>query len=245
VIATRDTAVIWHDLECGAYTADLETWKGLVEAANGSVLDLGCGTGRVALELGKSGHNVTALDRNSTFVAELRRRARRLPVAAHTGDAAGFELEQRFGAILAPMQLLQLLEGRSERERCLGCAVEHLRPGGLFAAAIVDGVPTAAEGETWEPPLPDAREIDGWVHSSLPLESGIDGERIVVRRLRQVVSPAGDLSENVDETELWALTADGLEDEARAAGLRPAGRRKLAATDAHVGSTVVLMEKEA
>jgi len=239
------TAVIWHDLECGAYTEDLQVWKALVSKVRGAVLDLGCGIGRVALELGKAGHEVTALDRNSTFVAELDRRVDELPVTMHVGDAAGFELEQRFGAIVAPMQLIQLLAGEDERRRCLRCVAEHLRPGGLFAAAIVDGVPVAAPGEVWEPPLPDAREIEGWVYSSLPLETGVDGERIVVRRLRQVVSPGGDLTEEVDETVLHAMTAERLEDEGRAAGLRPAGRREIPATDAHVGSTVVLLEKEA
>ncbi len=245
MIATRDASVIWHDLECGAYTEDLQVWQALAADGGGAVLDLGCGTGRLALKLGKAGHNVTALDRNSTFVAELGRRACELPVVAHVGDAAGFELEGRFDAILAPMQLVQLLEGESERGRCLRCVADHLRPEGLFAAAIVDGVPVAAEGEVGEPPLPDAGEIEGWVYSSLPLESGIDGDRIVVRRLRQVVSPSGDLTEEVDETVLWALTADALESEARAAGLRPAGRREIPATDAHVGSTVVLLEMEA
>ncbi len=241
----RDAEVIWHDLECGAYTEDLQVWRNLAADGGGTILDLGCGTGRVAVELGKWGRDVAALDRNPTFVAELRKRAGELSVAAHVGDAAGFELGERFGAIVAPMQLLQLLEGEAERGRCLRCVAEHLRPGGVFAAAIVDGIPVAAPGETWVPPLPDAREVEGWVYSSLPLETGIDGERIVVRRLRQVVSPSGELSEAVDETVLQALNADRLEDEARLAGLRPAGRREIAATDAHVGSTVVLLEKEA
>jgi len=241
----RDADVIWHDLECGAYTADLRVWRGLAADGGGAILDLGCGTGRVALALGKAGHRVVALDRNPVLIAELGLRARDLPVVVEVGDAAGFELGERFGVIVAPMQLVQLLEGESDRGRCLRCVAEHLGPGGVFAAAIVDGVPMATEGEVWEPPLPDAREIEGWVYSSLPLETGVDGGRIVVRRLRQVVAPSGELSEAVDETVLHALSADRLEDEACVAGLRPAGRREIPATDAHVGSTVVLLEKAA
>ncbi len=244
MIALQDAAVVWHDLECGTYTEDLSTWAALVTEGDGAVLDLGCGTGRVALALANDGRRVIALDRDPGFIAELARRAAGLPVATHVGDAAGFELGERFRVVLAPMQLVQLLGGGGERERCLRCVAEHLVDGGLLAAAIVEGTPAAMPGEAWAPPLPDAREVDGWVYSSLPLETGIDAERIVVRRLRQVVSPSGELSEEVDETPLWRLTADRLEDEARAAGLRPAGRRPIPAGDAHVGSTVVLLEKE-
>ncbi|HEX2096652.1 MAG TPA: hypothetical protein VHF50_04725, partial [Solirubrobacterales bacterium] len=93
-------------------------------------------------------------------------------------------------------------------------------------------------------PLPDAREIDGWVYSSLPLESRIDDDAIVVRRLRQTVSPSGELSEELDEVRLRRLDASAVEHEAEAAGLRPVGRREIPATADHVGSTVVVLERE-
>lgn len=244
MIALEDANVVWHDLECGAYTADLETWRELAEARAGQVLDLGCGTGRVALALAGAGHGVTGLDLDSALVAELERRRGQLPLAALSGDATSFELAERFAVVLAPMQLIQLLDGPTARERCLCRVARHLRPGGLFAAAIVDGAPPVAmPDETWAPPLPDAREAGGWVYSSLPLETHVDETTIVVRRLRQVVSPTGELSEEVEETVLRRLSAERLVREGSAVGLSPAGRRQIPATDAHVGSTVVLLEK--
>ena len=95
------------------------------------------------------------------------------------------------------------------------------------------------------PPLPDAREVDGWVYSSLPVDALAGDGEISVRRLRQTVSPDGELSEELDEVVLWTFDASTLEDEAAAVGLRPAGRRAVPATDAHVGSTVVLLEGSA
>ncbi len=58
--------VVWHDLECGSYRADLAMWRELAgrAAAPGKpcrVPDLGCGTGPVSLELGSHGHRVTGL----------------------------------------------------------------------------------------------------------------------------------------------------------------------------------------
>ena len=66
---------------------------------------------------------------------------------------------------------------------------------------------------------------------------------MVLTRLRQVVSPAGELSEAIDEVRLAVLEAGQLEREAAAAGLRPAGRREVPTSELHVGSTVVLLER--
>jgi SAM-dependent methyltransferase len=236
-----DMSVIWHDLECGPYEADLATWERHAEAAEGPILDLGCGTGRVALHLARRGHRVVGVDRDPDFVAAFNERAAGLAAEAVAADAREFDLDQRFGLVLGPMQIVQLLGGPEERIRCLGCVARHLAPGGRAAVAIVEGlVPAPDEGL---PPLPDAREVDGWVYSSLPLVTGFDGELIVARRLRQTVSPGGELSEDLDEVALWSLTASQLEEEALGAGLDPVGREEVAASDDHIGSTVILFEE--
>ena len=54
--------VVWHDVECGGYDADLALWRELAREAGGPVLDVGAGTGRVALRLAGAGLDVTALD---------------------------------------------------------------------------------------------------------------------------------------------------------------------------------------
>ncbi len=66
----------------------------------------------------------------------------------------------------------------------------------------------------------------------------------MLRRLRQTVDPDGNMSEELNEIELCVLTAEMLEREALEVGLRPAGRRRIPATEIHVGSTVVMLEKE-
>jgi hypothetical protein len=112
----------------------------------------------------------------------------------------------------------------------------------MAAIAIVDGFPAELTEEA-PPPLPDTRERDGWVFSSLPLDAGLEEGTIVVRRLRQIVAPDGDLSELLDEIPLRLLSAATVESDAREAGLVPVGRREIPPTDSHIGSTVVLLER--
>jgi SAM-dependent methyltransferase len=238
ISATATT--IWHDVECGAYEADLPLWAELAERREGAVLELGCGTGRVALRLAARGHDVVALDRDPDLIAALAERATGLPVVPLLGDAREFELPQPVALVLAPMQFMQLLPSAADRGACLRCVAAALEPGGLLAAAIVEEMPQA-DGPL--PPLPDVREIDGWVYSSLPVVAAPAGEQIVLRRLRQTVSPAGELSEEEDEIQLQALSAEVLEVEARHAGFAPRGRRWIPPTEAHVGSKVVLLER--
>lgn len=234
-------AVIWHDVECGGYDADLRLWEELAAEAGGPVLDLGCGTGRVALHLARRGHEVTGLDREPDLVTELRERAADLACRAEVGDARHFELGQHdFALVLAPMQLLQLFMTREDRVACLAAAAEHLRLGGIFAAAIAEEVIGGVNRE--DDAVPDSREIDGAVYSSLPIEIRVDAERIAIRRLRKVISSTA-LERSEDRIELRQLSAATLEAEAAAAGLLPVGRRVIHPTLDHVGSTVVLLER--
>jgi SAM-dependent methyltransferase len=251
-------AVTWHDVECGAYTADLALWRELADRAGGPVLELGAGTGRVALHLAEHGHDVTALDSDAVLLEELERRAeqRWLAVATVFGDArspaplmpnpaqpaepAASGLP--FALVLAPMQLLQIVGGPAARAEVLAGAAALLPQGGLFAAAIAE-LEEAVPPEDADPPVPDVGERDGWVFSSLPLDVRPEPGGVAVERLRQVVSPAGHLTEERHTQLLDSLTPDQLEREAAAAGLRIAARYEIAPTPDHVGSEVVVCRR--
>ena len=244
---------IWHDVECGAYAADLPLWEELAERQGGTVLELGCGTGRVALHLARRGHEVIGLDLDPGLLAVLRERASdwrhsgvgREPealVEPLLADAREFALEEQASLVLAPTHLLQLLPDAEERAKSLRCIADALRPGGLLAASIIEEMP---EADGAPPPLPDVREVDGWVYSSLAVEAAIGPGEIVVRRLRQTVSPEGSLREEPNEVRIATFSAGTLEAEAAAHGLAAAGRRSIPPTSMHEGSLVVLLEKGA
>ncbi|HEX4718759.1 MAG TPA: class I SAM-dependent methyltransferase, partial [Thermoleophilaceae bacterium] len=86
---------LWHLLECGGYSEDLPLWRALADEAGGAVLDIGAGTGRVALDLAARGVPVVALDANAALLEALERRAAGLPVETVVADARGFSLGRR------------------------------------------------------------------------------------------------------------------------------------------------------
>jgi SAM-dependent methyltransferase len=237
------SSVVWHDVECASYVADLPLWRELAAARGDTVLDLGCGTGRVALDLAAAGHEVTGLDSDGELVAALTERAAGygLAVRAEAADVRSFSLGARFPLAIAPMQVAQLLDGASGRQAMLAAARAHLEPGGLLAVALADpfeGVPA----EVALPPLPDVREEGGWVFSSTPVMLRSEPEAVAIDRLRSSVSPAGELTETAVTIRLDRVAPGTLEEEGERAGYRPLPRRHVAETADHVGSTVVLLE---
>ena len=85
-------------------------------------------------------------------------------------------------------------------------------------------------------------EHQGWVYSSLPIEVHARAGGLEVRRLRQVVSPDGELREELDAIRLEELDADSFEAEAREHGLIARERIEVPPTDDHVGSVVCVLE---
>jgi SAM-dependent methyltransferase len=234
------SAVIWHELECGAYAEDLELWRRLAREAGGPVLDVGAGTGRVTLDLGRRGHRVTALDLDGELLARLAADAGDLDVRTVTADAREFSLPDTFALCIVPMQTIQLLGGAPARRAFLACAARHLRPGAVLAIAIADELePFDADDELVIAPLPDVCERDGIVYCSRPTAIRERDGRFVLERRRETVTAAGELTVECDEVALYRVPAQTLEHEGAGVGLTPTGRTVVPATDDYVASLVV------
>jgi SAM-dependent methyltransferase len=238
---TVSPAVMWHDVECGGYTADLPLWSELAGAAPATVLEVGAGTGRVALHLARAGHALTALDRDAELLAALAERARAadLEIATVTADAAGFDLgARRFTLIAVPMQMLQLLPDAAARGRFLAAARRALAPGGRVAAALATTL-EAFEG-AWLP-LPDVGERDGWRFVSQPVAVREDPDAAWIERVRITIGPDGGRTREPDVVRLARVSPAGLAAEAAAHGLVAEEVRTIPETDEHVGSEVVVL----
>lgn len=245
------SVVVWHDVECGSYVEDLPLWRSLADEYGDPVLDVGAGTGRVALDLAAAGYRVTALDRDPELLTALRdrclgRKGELLPlssqVATAVADAREFDLgESRFPLVIVPMQTIQLLGGLDGRTSFLRCAHRHLVAGGALAVALSEVLDLYEVVDGMGMPMPDVREVDGIVYSSQPTAVRADRGGFVLERRRETVGLAGELSVEENVIRLDRLTVRGLEREGVAAGFTRGGRAHVASTEEYSGSEVVIL----
>jgi SAM-dependent methyltransferase len=264
--------VIWHDLECGAYRADLSMWRELAQTASTipgrvRILDVGAGTGRVALDLARAGHGVTALDSDPALLGALQWRAGQLDVEIVVSDARAFELGRRdFGLCIVPMNTIQLLGGSAGRIAFLRHARAHLRPGGLLACTIIAAAEPfdCSHGDLG--PSAETARVGRLVYVSRMTRVSVRKRTLLIERERQIIADAGEVASSPEplprdavedrspgtrspsrapaERELITLDRVGvsqLEREGIEAGLGPEPGRLVPATEEHTGSPVVML----
>lgn len=230
---------VWHDLECGQYSEDLALWRMLAASTGGPVLEVGAGTGRVALELAAQGVEVVALDVAEPLLAALRCRAGDLPVETVVADAREFRLDRRFSLIVVPMQTLQLFGGRAGRAAFFRSALAHLIPGGLLAMALADAM-DCFDDEHDMPPPPDAREILGARYSSQLRQVVDDHGRAAIHRRREVIRADGP-GETMDVVlHIDRVSPDEVATEARQVGFIIEPHLYIPETEQYLGSVVVV-----
>ena len=131
----------YYDLLHSGMRADIDFALELAEKGCGTILELGCGTGRLVIPLVLACHTVTGLDNSaemlslanqklSGLAARLRERVRLV-----SGDIRRFELDGQFALIIISHNTFMHLDYEGARES-LRCAREHLKPEGwLFIDA--------------------------------------------------------------------------------------------------------------
>jgi SAM-dependent methyltransferase len=241
--APTSDAAIWHQLECGSYTADLPLWRELARAhPDTPILDIGAGTGRVSIDLARSGRQMIALDNDQLLLRELLEREPHLGIRTVCADARHFQLQNHepLRLCLVPMQTVQLLGGREGRLALLGCVREHVADGGLLALAIVTEVEDFDCRGKSVGPSPELARHGDVVYRSRAVRVSSQHERIVIERHRSMQTPSSSHSER-NLISLDRLSAEQLIDEAACVGLRPAGVRVIAPTEEHAGSEVVML----
>jgi SAM-dependent methyltransferase len=125
---------------------DVRFWQAFARREGGPVLELGCGTGRVAIPVARTGVPVVGIDRSEPMLAYARRRARRLPASQRPdlvlGDIRSLPFEDGvFSAAMAPYGILQSLTRETDLKATLAELARVLRPGGALGIDLVPDLP--------------------------------------------------------------------------------------------------------
>ncbi len=145
-----------YDGEYDGMTADVDHYLRALadERVAGRVLELGCGTGRIAIPLVRAGYSVTGLDLSPAMIRRARRRRRALPpelavrLKLSLQDMRTFHFPRRFRAAVVAFSSFNLLPETHDRRACLERLAATLEPGGVLlmdlAASALAGAPVAS-----------------------------------------------------------------------------------------------------
>jgi SAM-dependent methyltransferase len=108
-------------------------------ASDGSALELGIGTGRIALPLAQRGIRVHGIDLSEAMVARLRAKPGSDQIDVTIGDFATTKVEERFSVAYLVFNTIMNLTSQDEQVACFQNVAAHLQPGGCFVIEV--GIP--------------------------------------------------------------------------------------------------------
>ena len=168
-------------------------------AGDGAALELGIGTGRIALPLAARGVPVHGIDLSPDMVAELRAKAGGGEIPVAIGDFATTRVDRRFSLVYVVFNTIMNLTTQDAQVACFQNAAAHLDPGGAFvvevgvpsgrALAVFDLSDTHVGVDEYEPATQRLVShhftlVDGrWERLSVPFRSNSPGELDLMARI--------------------------------------------------------------
>ncbi len=134
----------YDHLPFNASLADIDFFLEYAAAADGPVLELGCGTGRVLIPMARRGSEITGLDISSLMLDATRAKLEREPeevrdrVRLIEESMHRFDLDKQFGLIFSAVRSFQVLISVDDQLACLACVSRHLASNGRLILNVFD-----------------------------------------------------------------------------------------------------------
>ena len=123
-----------YDAWSSDMTEDVPHYVSLAREADGPIVELMVGSGRVAIEVVRqTGKPVLGIDSSPAMLEIARERSAGLPLELRLGDVRELELEEPAELIYVPFRSLLHLHGWEEKRQVFVRVAASLRPGGRFA----------------------------------------------------------------------------------------------------------------
>jgi SAM-dependent methyltransferase len=121
-------------------------------AGNGAALELGIGTGRIALPLAQRGISVHGIDLSEAMVARLHSKPGAEQIEVVIGDFATTSVDESFSVAYLVFNTIMNLSTQDEQVACFQNVAAHLDPGGCFVIEVsVPDLQRLPHGETIRP----------------------------------------------------------------------------------------------
>ena len=160
-------------------TEDVPFYVGLAREADGPLVELAVGSGRVAIPVAEAtGRPVLGIDTSPTMLAQARERAAvaGVELELREGDMRDLELDEPAGLVYCPFRGLLHLHTWADRRRVFERVAASLRPGGRFAwnaFAFDHAIAARLDGKRQEEPVPHSlRYAVGDNRIDITLEGG-------------------------------------------------------------------------
>jgi SAM-dependent methyltransferase len=144
----------YYRLLFGGRSHDLPFYEQLAQDCTGTILELGVGTGRVAMALARAGHSIVGIDTSEEMLGVLAEQLRAEPselrtrIAVSCADARTIDLGRRFPLVLFPFNGLAHQRDQAALEQLLANVIRHLEPDGCFAFDVTVPDPALLKGAT-------------------------------------------------------------------------------------------------
>lgn len=124
-----------YDLVCNELTYGSDFYTDLAREAQGPVLDIACGTGRILLPLLQAGIDIEGLDLFEPMLKTLRAKAMTMGLSPrlHRADMSNFSLPRQFSLIMIPFNAFIHNMTQEAQIQCLQRCRDHLLPDGVLA----------------------------------------------------------------------------------------------------------------
>ncbi len=126
-----------YDQYYGTY-AEPHAWLVDLLRDRDTIMELACGTGRIAIPLAQRGLSVTGIDYSKPMLDLARKKATETHVEIQLAlcDIRNFDLGKKFGSILLLSNALWHVHERSDFQALMQCVQRHLEPDGLFVLDV-------------------------------------------------------------------------------------------------------------
>ncbi len=122
------------------WPGEIDFYQGLaseVKQKGGSLLEIGCGTGRVTIRLAQDGPYTVGLDLSKKMLEVAREKSQGLPTLRWVeADMCAFELGETFDLVIIPGHAFMNLNTAQEQVACMQCIYRHLKPGGRLVVHL-------------------------------------------------------------------------------------------------------------